>query len=62
MFEMLLNPSMMRKVQQELESMVGLEHGVEESDIPRIDYLKAVVKDIMGLRIHIPSPLLISHE
>ena len=34
MFEMLLNPSMMRKVQEDLESVVGPERKVEESDLP----------------------------
>ena len=62
MSEMLLNPSMMRKVQKELESMVGLERRVEESDIPRLDYLKAVVKEMLRPRLHMPGPLIISHE
>jgi cytochrome P450 len=60
MSEMLLNPSMMRKVQEELESVVGLDRRVEESDLPRLDYLKAVVKET--LRLHPPGPLLIPHE
>lgn len=60
MSEMLLNPSMMRKVQEELENVVGLERRVEESDLPRLEYLKAVVKET--LRLHPPGPLLIPHE
>lgn len=60
MSEMLLNPSMMRKAQEELESVVGLDRRVEESDVPRLQYLKAVVKET--LRLHPPGPLLIPHE
>ena len=39
MSEMLLNPSMMRKVQEELESVVGLKRKVEESDLPATMYI-----------------------
>ena len=37
--EILLNSSMMRKVQEDLESVVGLERRVEESDIPATMYI-----------------------
>eukprot|EP01018_Ginkgo_biloba_P010776 Gb_08446 [translate_table: standard] len=60
MSEMLLNPSLMKKVQDELESIVGLNRMVEESDLPQLEYLKAVVKE--SLRLHQPGPLLIPHE
>ena len=39
MSKTLLNPSMMRKVQEELESMVGLKRKVEESDLPTTMYI-----------------------
>eukprot|EP01018_Ginkgo_biloba_P008292 Gb_24989 [translate_table: standard] len=57
---MLLNPSMMKKVKDELESVVGLNRMVEESDLPQLEYLKAVVKEI--LRLHPPGPLSMPHE
>eukprot|EP01018_Ginkgo_biloba_P010777 Gb_08445 [translate_table: standard] len=60
MSEMLLNPSLMKKVQDELESIVGLNRMVEESDLPQLEYLKAVVKE--SLRLHQPGPLLVPHE
>eukprot|EP01018_Ginkgo_biloba_P008230 Gb_40815 [translate_table: standard] len=58
--EMLINPSRMKKVQDELESVVGLNRMVEESDLPQLEYLKVVVKET--LRLHPPGPLLIPHE
>eukprot|EP01018_Ginkgo_biloba_P010784 Gb_38472 [translate_table: standard] len=58
--EMLLNPSIMKKVQEELESVVGLKRMVEESDLPQLEYLKVVVKET--LRLYPPGPLLIPHE
>eukprot|EP01018_Ginkgo_biloba_P008245 Gb_06160 [translate_table: standard] len=60
MSEMLLNPSTMKKVQDELESVVGVNRMVEESDLPQLDYLKAVVKET--LRLHPPGSILIPHE
>jgi len=60
MSEMLLNPSIMRKVQEELEIVVGLDRRVEESDLPHLNYLRAVVKET--LRLYPPGPLLLPHE
>ena len=39
MSEILLNSSMMRKVQEELESVVGLKRRVEESYLPHLEIL-----------------------
>eukprot|EP01018_Ginkgo_biloba_P006613 Gb_10643 [translate_table: standard] len=60
MSELLLNPSMMKKAQDELQSVVGLNRLVEESDLPQLEYLQVVVKET--LRLHPPGPLLIPHE
>eukprot|EP01018_Ginkgo_biloba_P005071 Gb_27804 [translate_table: standard] len=60
MSELLLNPSMMKKAQDELQSVVGLNRMVEESDLPQLEYLQVVVKET--LRLHPPGPLLIPHE
>ena len=40
MFEMLLNPSMTRKVQEDIDGVVGLERKVEESDLPHLEILR----------------------
>ncbi|XP_070003058.1 cytochrome P450 71AU50-like [Nicotiana sylvestris] len=49
----------MKKLQKELEEVVGIERMLEESDLENLKYLDMVVKE--GLRLHSPAPLLI-HE
>eukprot|EP00253_Pinus_taeda_P001396 PITA_01396 len=56
MSEALRNPPVMKKLQDELESVVGLGRMVCESDLPRLVYLQAVVKET--LRLHPAGPLL----
>eukprot|EP01018_Ginkgo_biloba_P009681 Gb_04622 [translate_table: standard] len=60
MSELLRNPSKMKKLQEELECVVGLNRKVQESDLSHLEYLEAVVKETM--RLHPPAPLLIPHE
>eukprot|EP01018_Ginkgo_biloba_P011131 Gb_18160 [translate_table: standard] len=60
MSELLRNPSVINKIQDELRSVIGPNRKVEESDLPRLPYLQAVVKET--LRLHPPAPLLIAHE
>lgn len=60
MSELMRHPSVMRKLQQELESTVGLDRMVEESDLEKLEYLDCVVKEVM--RLHPVAPLLIPHE
>ncbi|KAL0345592.1 UNVERIFIED_CONTAM: cytochrome [Sesamum radiatum] len=57
--ELLRNPTIMKKVQKELEEVVGLERMVEESDMDRLEYLDMVVKETF--RLHTVAPLLIPH-
>ncbi|KAL0427546.1 UNVERIFIED_CONTAM: cytochrome [Sesamum latifolium] len=57
--ELLRNPTTMKKVQKELEEVVGLERMVEESDMDRLEYLDMVVKETF--RLHTVAPLLIPH-
>ncbi|PIA38272.1 hypothetical protein AQUCO_02800150v1 [Aquilegia coerulea] len=57
MSELLRNPNIMRNVQEELDQVVGQNRKVEESDIGKLHYLQAVVKET--LRLHPPGPLLV---
>ncbi|CAO2824466.1 unnamed protein product [Amaranthus hypochondriacus] len=53
---LLLNhPEALKKAQEELDHNVGKERWVEESDIPNLTYLQAIVKET--LRLYPPSPL-----
>ncbi|KAL3679587.1 hypothetical protein R1sor_022543 [Riccia sorocarpa] len=55
MVEVLRNPEMMRRMQEEIDSVVGKEKGIEESDISRLPFLNAFVKEV--IRLHTPLPL-----
>lgn len=57
--ELLRNPTVMAKVQKELEQVVGLNRMVEESDLEKLEYLDMVVKE--SFRLHPVAPLLIPH-
>ncbi|XP_023543392.1 cytochrome P450 CYP736A12-like isoform X2 [Cucurbita pepo subsp. pepo] len=60
MSELIRHPHIMRKMQDELEKVVGLNRLVEESDLKNLEYSEMVVKEI--LRLHPPAPLLVPHE
>ncbi|KAK1430560.1 hypothetical protein QVD17_13385 [Tagetes erecta] len=57
MAEMLNNPSAMKRVQDELTTVVGINNIVEESHMPKLTYFDAVIKETF--RLHPPLPLLI---
>eukprot|EP00253_Pinus_taeda_P034812 PITA_34812 len=56
MAEALRNPPVMKKLQDELERVVGLGRMVCESDLPQLVYLQAMVKET--LRLHPGGPFL----
>ncbi|CAH9109882.1 unnamed protein product [Cuscuta europaea] len=58
--EIIKHPQVMKKVQQELESKVGLDRMVDESDLENLKYLEMVIKE--SLRLHPVAPLLLPHE
>ncbi|CAL2255118.1 unnamed protein product [Prunus armeniaca] len=49
----------MKKIQKELENVVGLDRMVEESDLEKLEYLNMVLKET--LRLHPVAPLLLPH-
>uniref|UniRef100_A0ACD5TJ84 Uncharacterized protein n=1 Tax=Avena sativa TaxID=4498 RepID=A0ACD5TJ84_AVESA len=59
MAEMMHSPDDLRRLQQELADIVGLDRNVDESDLDKLPFLKCVIKET--LRLHPPIPLLL-HE
>ncbi|KAH9669734.1 hypothetical protein KPL70_021913 [Citrus sinensis] len=58
--ELIKHPAVMKKLQRELENIVGLKRMVEESDLEILEYLDMVVKET--LRLHPVAPLMAPHE
>ncbi|KAG6555482.1 hypothetical protein Mapa_002717 [Marchantia paleacea] len=58
--ELMRNPATLRKAQQELDEVVGRQRVVEEADVSRLPYLRAVVKETF--RLHPVLPLLLPHQ
>ncbi|MQM10240.1 hypothetical protein Taro_043130 [Colocasia esculenta] len=59
MAELMHKPETLRKAQEELDAVVGKGNVVEESDVPMLSYLQAVMKEV--LRLHPPLPLMVNH-
>ncbi|KAK7271265.1 hypothetical protein RJT34_27013 [Clitoria ternatea] len=60
MSEIIRNPRVMKKLQGELESAVGKNRLVEETDLEKLHYLDKVVKET--LRLYPVAPLLVPRE
>ncbi|KAF5178118.1 Cytochrome p450 [Thalictrum thalictroides] len=60
MTELLRNPDILAKARLELTETINKDKLIEESDIGRLPYLQAVVKET--LRLHPPAPLLVPHR
>lgn len=60
MAELFRHPEIMKKLQSELDAVVGTSRFVEEDDMPNLPYLTAVFNE--SARLHPPSPLLFPHE
>uniref|UniRef100_A0A7N0ZSB9 Cytochrome P450 n=1 Tax=Kalanchoe fedtschenkoi TaxID=63787 RepID=A0A7N0ZSB9_KALFE len=58
--ELLRSPSKMAKAQSEIAAVLGKGKLVQESDIPKLPYLHAVVKET--LRLHPAAPFLVPHK
>ncbi|GLJ19643.1 hypothetical protein SUGI_0355780 [Cryptomeria japonica] len=54
------HPEILSKAHQELDTHVGRDRLMEESDIPKLKYLQAIVKET--LRLYPAVPLLIPHK
>ncbi|KAJ0968500.1 hypothetical protein J5N97_025417 [Dioscorea zingiberensis] len=58
MAEMIDKPETIRKAKEELDSVVGKDEIVDESHLPKLHYLEALVKET--LRLHPATPLLLA--
>ncbi|PSS09755.1 Flavonoid 3',5'-hydroxylase [Actinidia chinensis var. chinensis] len=57
MAEIMHNPEIMKKVQEELSDVIGTNNIVEESHLPKLHYLDALIKETF--RLHPALPLLV---
>ena len=57
MAELMKNPDELKKVQQELTDVVGLNRRVHESDLEKLTYFKCCIKET--LRLHPPIPVVL---
>jgi cytochrome P450 family 71 subfamily A len=60
MTELIRHPDVLAKAQHEVRSVVGAADMVLEPDLPRLRYLKLVIRE--SLRLHPPAPLLVPRE
>ncbi|GMI71829.1 TRANSPARENT TESTA 7, CYTOCHROME P450 75B1 [Hibiscus trionum] len=57
--ELIRHPQVTKKLQKELQDVVGMKRMVEESDLEKLEYLDMVMKE--SFRLHPVGPLLIPH-
>ncbi|KAJ0969545.1 hypothetical protein J5N97_022422 [Dioscorea zingiberensis] len=60
MAELIRNPNVMKKLQDEVKGIASGKSMVNEHDLSEMHFLKAVIKEI--LRLHPPGPLLLPRE
>ncbi|KAL5817324.1 hypothetical protein ACOSQ3_025702 [Xanthoceras sorbifolium] len=60
MVELMRNPNVMKKAQEEVRSVVKNKLNIDMSDIDQMEYLKCVIKE--SLRLHPSAPLLVPRE
>ena len=60
MTELIKNPRVQQKAQEELDRVIGLERIMTEADISNLPYLQCVAKE--ALRLHPPTPLMLPHK
>ncbi|XP_042039420.1 cytochrome P450 71A6-like [Salvia splendens] len=58
--ELIRNPATMKTLQNEVREVAGGKDEIDEQDLEKMPYLKAVLKE--SLRLHTPIPLLVPHE
>ncbi|KAL1534196.1 cytochrome P450 81C13-like [Salvia divinorum] len=59
MSNLLTQPHVLQKLQQEIDNNVGHDHLINDADLPKLPYLRCVVNET--LRLHPVAPLLLPH-
>lgn len=57
MSELMVNPDIRKQAQEELDAVVGSERLVQESDIPNLPFLRAIIKETFRLHPAVPLSL-----
>ncbi|KAB2621171.1 cytochrome P450 98A2 [Pyrus ussuriensis x Pyrus communis] len=60
MAELIKNPRVQQKAQEELDGVIGVERVMTEVDFSSLPYLQCVAKE--ALRLHPPTPLMLPHR
>lgn len=60
MTELMRKPSLVEKAHEELDKVVGRSRMVQETDIPSLKYIQAIIKET--LRLHPAIPTLVPHK
>lgn len=60
MAELIKNPRVQQKAQEELDRVIGFERVMTEADFSNLPYLQCVAKE--ALRLHPPTPLMLPHR
>ncbi|CAI9770450.1 unnamed protein product [Fraxinus pennsylvanica] len=60
MAELIKNPRVQQKAQEELDRVIGYERVMTEQDFSNLPYLMSVAKE--SLRLHPPTPLMLPHR
>ncbi|XP_021748367.1 cytochrome P450 76AD1-like [Chenopodium quinoa] len=60
MTELLRNPEKMAKAQIEIDQIIGKNGTIQESEILKLPYIQAIVKETF--RLHPPAPFLVPHK
>nr|QDF44410.1 4-coumaroyl-3-(3,4-dihydroxyphenyl)lactate 3'-hydroxylase [Phacelia campanularia] len=60
MAELVRNPRVQKKAQEELDRVIGSDRIMTEADFPKLPYLQAIAKE--ALRLHPPTPLMLPHK
>ncbi|XP_059653669.1 cytochrome P450 98A2 [Cornus florida] len=60
MAELIKNPRVQQKAQEEMDRVIGFERVITESDFSNLPYLQSVAKE--ALRLHPPTPLMLPHR